>query len=112
MDHGVPENLQTRKIEKDLRCVPLVSLIYTDSFWHISNGGQVNIKIGLTKGLGGSVARAGCKMRQCGSIGADDKPQRALQDENCFILSRSVGTGVNWAPCLEGEKDFPIQIPC
>jgi len=72
---------------------------------------EVNIKIGLTKGLGRSVARAGCKMRQCGSTGADDKPQRALQDENCFILSRSVGTGVNWAPSLEGEKDFPIQIP-
>ena len=49
--------------------------------------------IGLTKGLGGSVARERCKMRQCGSTGADDKPQRALQDENLFHTVAISGSG-------------------
>jgi hypothetical protein len=35
---------------------------------------EVNIRIGLIKGLRESVARAGCKMRQCRSSSADDKP--------------------------------------
>jgi hypothetical protein len=68
---------------------------------------EVTIRIGLTKGLEGCVTRAGCKMRQCESTGADDKPQRALQDDNCFTPSRSVGAGVHWAPCLEGKKEIP-----